>query len=119
YLLQRIEEYSGLVVVSTNQKINIDDAFSRRFQSVIRFPMPDAAQRKAIWTSSFSDKTEFEESISWDDIARDYELTGGSIMNVVQYASVLAMSRGESIIREEDILHGIRREYQKEGKMPR
>ena len=119
YLLQRIEEYSGLVVLSTNQKINIDDAFSRRFQSVIRFPMPDAAQRKAIWTSSFSDKTEFEESISWDDIARDYELTGGSIMNVVQYASVLAMSRGESIIREEDILHGIRREYQKEGKMPR
>ena len=119
YLLQRIEEYGGLVVLSTNQKINIDDAFARRFQSVIRFPMPDAAQRKAIWTRSFSTQTEFEDSISWDDIAREYELTGGAIMNVVQYASVMAMSRGERTIRLRDILQGVRREYQKEGKMPR
>lgn len=119
YLLQRIEEYSGLVVLSTNQKINIDDAFARRFQSVIRFPMPDAAQRKSIWTRSFSSQTAFEDSISWDAISRDYELTGGAIMNVVQYASIMAMSRGERMIRQADILQGIRREYQKEGRMPR
>ena len=119
YLLQRIEEYRGLVVLSTNQKINIDDAFARRFQSVIRFPMPDAGRRKAIWTRSFSPRTEFEDAINWDTIARDYELTGGAIMNVVQYASVMAMSRGERIIRQADILQGIRREFQKEGKMPR
>lgn len=119
YLLQRIEEYGGLVVLSTNQKLNIDDAFARRFQSVIRFPMPDADQRKAIWTRSFSPETEFEDAISWDAIARDYELTGGSIMNVVQYASIMAMSRGERIIRHRDILQGVRREYQKEGKIPK
>jgi ATPases of the AAA+ class len=82
YLLQRIEEYGGLVVLSTNQKINIDDAFARRFQSVIRFPMPDADQRKAIWTRSFSPQTEFEDAISWETVAKDYELTGGAIMNV-------------------------------------
>ena len=119
YLLQRIEEYRGLVVLSTNQKVNIDDAFARRFQSVIRFPMPDADRRKTIWTRSFSQQTEFEESINWDALSRDYELTGGAIMNVVQYASVMAMSRGERTIRQVDILQGIRREFQKEGKMPR
>ena len=119
YLLQRIEEYGGLVVLSTNQKINIDDAFARRFQSVIRFPMPDADQRKAIWTRSFSPQTEFEDAISWETVAKDYELTGGAIMNVVQYASVMAMSRGENVIRLRDILQGVRREYQKEGKIPR
>jgi ATP-dependent 26S proteasome regulatory subunit len=81
--------------------------------------MPDAAQRKSIWTRSFSSQTVFEDSISWDAISRDYELTGGAIMNVVQYASIMAMSRGERMIRQADILQGIRREYQKEGRMPR
>lgn len=117
YLLQRIEDYHGLVVLSTNQKANIDEAFARRFQSVIKFPMPDAAHRKAIWTSAFSNRTSFEDSISWDEIAAKYELTGGAIMNVVQYSSVMAMSRGETVILLKDILKGIHREYHKEGKM--
>jgi len=117
YLLQRIEDYRGLVVLSTNQKLNIDEAFARRFQSVIKFPVPDAAQRKAIWVNSFSVCTTFEETVSWEEIAAKYELTGGAIMNVVQFASVMAMSRGETVIRREDILKGIRREYHKVGKM--
>ena len=117
YLLQRIEDYPGLVVLSTNQRINIDDAFARRFQSSIKFPMPNAEQRKRLWLSAFSDKTSFEEGLDWDDISCKYELTGGSIMNVVQFASVLSMSRGENVIRSKDILLGIRRELTKEGKV--
>lgn len=117
YLLQRIEDYRGLVVLSTNQKVNIDEAFARRFQSVIKFPMPDAVQRKTIWTSAFSKCTSFEKAISWDELAEKYELTGGAIMNVVQYSSVMAMSRGETVIRLNDILKGIYREYHKEGRM--
>jgi len=117
YLLQRIEDYPGLVVLSTNQRLNIDDAFARRFQSAIKFPMPNPEQRKQLWLSAFSDKTSFEDIKALDDISRKYELTGGSIMNVVQFASVMAMSRGETVIRTEDILLGIRRELSKEGKV--
>ena len=117
FLLQRVEDYPGLVVLSTNQKVNIDEAFARRFQAVIKFTMPNAAQRKQIWLSAFSEKTEFEEQVNWDEISRKYELAGGAIMNVVQYASIMAMSRGENLIRLEDILVGIRREFSKEGKV--
>jgi SpoVK/Ycf46/Vps4 family AAA+-type ATPase len=117
YLLQRVEDYPGLVVLSTNQKLNIDDAFARRFQSSIKFPMPNAAQRKRLWLSAFSDKVSFEDALNWDEVSRRYELSGGSIMNVVQFASVKAMSRGENVIRLDDILLGIRREFAKEGKV--
>lgn len=117
YLLQRVEDYPGLVVLSTNQKLNIDDAFARRFQSSIKFPMPNAAQRKRLWLSAFSDKVSFEDALNWDEVSRRYELSGGSIMNVVQFASVKAMSRGENVIRLDDIVLGIRREFAKEGKV--
>lgn len=117
YLLQRIEDYPGLIVLSTNQKMNIDDAFARRFQSIIRFTVPDHVLRKKLWKASFSDKTVFEESIDWDDISQRYEMTGGTIMNVVQYSSLMAMSRGENVIRLDDVIAGIKREYLKEGKM--
>lgn len=117
YLLQRIEGFQGLVVLSTNLKSNMDDAFARRFQSVIRFPMPDAEQRERLWRGTFSKETKFEPAVDLKTISSKYELAGGSILNVVQYCSIMAMSRGEKIIRNEDILEGIRRELLKEGKM--
>ena len=117
YLLQRIEDYRGLVVLSTNLKSNMDEAFARRFQSVIRFPMPDAAQRERLWRETFSPNCVFEEGLDLKELAAKYEMAGGSILNVVQYASLMAMSRGESLIRKADALEGIRREFQKEGKV--
>lgn len=117
YLLQRVEDYRGLVVLSTNLKSNMDDAFSRRFQCVIRFPMPNAEQRERLWRNTFSPKCKFDKDVDLKEIAKKHELAGGSILNVVQYASVLAMSRKQTVIRNEDILEGIRREFQKEGKV--
>lgn len=117
YLLQRIEDYRGLVVLSTNLKSNIDEAFARRFQSVIRFPMPDALQRERIWRETFSELCIFDDDVNLSAIAVKYELSGGSIVNVVQYCSVMAMSRGENRIRNCDLIEGIRREFQKEGKI--
>ncbi len=119
YLLQRVEDYRGLVVLSTNLKTNMDEAFSRRFQSVIRFPMPDAEQREQLWRNTFSPQCSFDEETDLKEIAKKHELAGGSILNVVQYASVMAMSRGEKKIRNADIIEGIRREFQKDGKMMR
>lgn len=117
YLLQRIENYQGLVILSTNLKSNIDEAFARRFQIMVRFNMPDANERELLWRNTFSSSCQFEEGLELRQIAEDYELSGGSILNVVQYCSLLAMSRGEAIIRRADLLEGIKKEYAKVGKI--
>lgn len=116
YLLQRVEDFPGVVILATNLKGNIDEAFARRFQSMIHFPMPEYQQRKRIWERSFSEKTVFEEGFDLDKIAFDYELAGGSIVNVMRLASLKAATRKENVIREKDVLEGVRREFAKEGK---
>lgn len=117
YLLQRIEDFGGLVILSTNLRVNIDDAFSRRFQSIIGFNLPDSKQRLKIWQETFSPACSLEPSIDLGEIARKYELTGGSIVNIVQYCSLMAYSRGETTILKEDLIGGIEREFIKDGKV--
>lgn len=116
FLLQRVEDYSGLVILATNLKSNIDEAFARRFQSVIYFPMPSAAQRWQLWKNTFSQKTSFAADVDLQRVSYDFELSGGSIINVVRYCSLAAMQREKREITQEDILQGIRRELLKEGK---
>ena len=116
YLLQRVEDYKGLVILATNLKANIDDAFARRFQSVIHFPMPSYDQRELLWKNTFSPKIELAPEIDIQDISRKYELAGGSILNVVSYCSLMALKRPERKIFLPDVLEGIKREFQKEGK---
>ncbi|MCF0184909.1 MAG: ATP-binding protein [Bacteroidaceae bacterium] len=117
YLLQRVEDYRGLVVLSTNLKANIDEAFARRFQSVVRFPMPNSVQRERLWRDTFPAHCQFETSVDLKQLSEKYEISGGSILNVVQYCSIMAMSRNETIIRQQDIMEGIKREFRKEGKV--
>ena len=117
YLLQKVEDYSGLVVLSTNIKTNIDEAFTRRFQSIIRFPMPNAELREQLWRNTFSPKTTLERSIDLTQTARQYEMPGGSILNVVRYCSLMAMQRGTNAILKSDMEEGIKKEMRKEGKI--
>jgi ATPase family associated with various cellular activities (AAA) len=117
YLLQRIEDFNGVVILCTNLKSNIDDAFTRRFQSIIYFPMPAEEQRYKIWENAFSKKTTREPVLNMRQIAAKYELTGGTIMNVVRYSSLMALSRNEKEIRLADIEQGIKKEFMKEGKL--
>ena len=116
YLLQRIEDYDGLVILASNLKSNLDEAFYRRFQSVIHFPMPGPEERLVLWQQSFSAKAELEDKINLRQIAKEYSLSGGPILNVVQYASLQALKRGTNTIRQQDIIEGIRREYHKNEK---
>ncbi|MXV49678.1 AAA family ATPase [Pedobacter sp. HMF7647] len=116
YLLQRLEDYNGLVILSSNMRSNVDEAFGRRLQSVIHFPVPKSHERTLLWQQSFSTQSSFSEDVNLDLIAEKFELAGGSIINVVQYASLMALSRNENIIRQSDILEGIRKEFRKEGK---
>ncbi len=116
FLLQRIEEFNGVVILASNMKGNIDDAFLRRFHTVISFPMPKPDQRNRIWEKAFSPKSVLEESIDLARVAEKYDLSGGTIMNVVRYASLKTLSRHQNTIRLEDLEEGIRRELQKQGK---
>ena len=116
YLLQRIEEYPGVVILATNLKTNIDEAFLRRFHSVVYFPVPGPEQRIRLWQNMFSKPVRTASDIDWNQIASRFELTGGSIQNVLRYCSLLAVQRGIPEINTDDILSGIKRELRKEGK---
>lgn len=114
YLLQRVEEYNGLIILATNLKPNIDNAFSRRIQTTINFTIPEAKERKVLWKNflnGLSDITIQE----IDLLAREHELSGGNIKNVVQFAWLLA-KRNKSPLTKNEIVQGIRRELIKDGK---
>lgn len=102
YLLQRIEDYNGLIILATNMKNNIDDAFMRRFNAVLKFPFPDARERTMIWAKSFPQECTFikdiengsgKETIDISEVVKKYEMTGGSILNAVHYACLKAIER--------------------------
>lgn len=122
YLLQRIEEFSGLVILASNMKSNIDDAFMRRFNAIIKFSMPDAREREQIWRLSFPEAVDFEPNgsgkpLDMPRIAARYELSGGNIINAVHYACLSAMSRDSNIVTWESVKMGIQREFAKEGRV--
>ena len=117
YLLQRVEDFPGVVILATNLKANLDDAFSRRFQSMIYFPMPGPEQRKRLWKQAFSSQSTLESGLNIDDIAQKYEMAGGAIINVSRYSSMKALKRGSNEIFKKDIIEGIRKEFGKEGKI--
>ncbi|MDH7460667.1 ATP-binding protein [Chitinophagaceae bacterium 26-R-25] len=110
YLLQRIEDYNGMVILATNMKNNIDDAFLRRFNSILKFSFPDANQRSLIWKKSFPQNSIFldkpdnniedvddiygmDNSTNIPDIVKKYELSGGNIINIIHYACIKAVQR--------------------------
>lgn len=113
YLLQRIEDFNGLVILATNMKGNIDEAFMRRFQSIIHFPIPDADKRLQLWQNGFSKEAALNEKIYLKEIAAKYELSGGTIINVIQYCSLKALARKSNEIILHDLIEGVKREYHK------
>lgn len=115
YLLQRIEDFEGIIILASNLKGNIDKAFARRFQSMIEFKIPKTIERELLWRQSFSTSTVFEHDFI-SEIAKKYEISGGSIVNVVQYASLKAIQRNENIIKLSDVVKGLALELWKEGK---
>ena len=117
YLLQRIESFPGLIILASNLKNNMDDAFSRRFHSTVYFPIPGSKERLQIWKSAFPTNVDFAKDVNLEDIAEQFELTGANIMNVVQYACLQALSKNSKTIQLMDIRKGIIKEYEKEGKV--
>lgn len=116
YLLQRLEDYPGLVILASNMRNNVDEAFTRRLQSIIHFQKPQPRERLRLWNSAFSAECRPPGREELEKIAQQFELSGGSIMNVVQYASLKTLSRNEKAITVDDLVQGIKKEYRKEGK---
>ena len=118
FLLQRVEDFDGLVILCSNFKKNIDEAFFRRFQAVLDFKLPNAQQRYALWENAITDEFEYENTIDLDEIAKTYELTGSIIINVLHYAILRALRRASNtnVLLKKDILTGIKNEKLKEGR---
>jgi ATPase family associated with various cellular activities (AAA) len=116
YLLQRIEDFDGFVILATNLKGNIDDAFARRFQSMVHFPMPDAPQRLALWQGMLREPSRREADVRLDDLAERHEISGGAIANVVRFAAINALTAGRGAISTADLMLGIVKELRKEGR---
>lgn len=112
YLLQRIEDFNGVTILASNFKDNMDEAFLRRFQSLVYFKKPGYSQRHQLWTNYFQG---FDtEEVDFSEIAEEYEMTGGSIINVLRFCAQLASKNGSQKITNADIKYAIRRELMKD-----
>ncbi|NKE69583.1 ATP-binding protein [Candidatus Manganitrophus noduliformans] len=116
YLLQRLEEYEGIVILATNFAQNIDDAFSRRIQMSIEFPFPNEASRLEIWKKHLPKEAPLAEGVDLEYLAGQFKIAGGNIRNIVLNAAFLAAEAGGPI-QMVHLLQAIRREYEKMGKL--
>ena len=116
YLLQRMEEYSGAVVLSTNLKMNLDEAFMRRMQFVVDFPMPEEADRLRIWESTIPPEADRDPDLDLPFMARQFRISGGNIRNIVLASAFLAAEE-RSAIAMRHLIRATRREFQKLGRL--
>jgi SpoVK/Ycf46/Vps4 family AAA+-type ATPase len=116
YLLQKMEEHEGIVILATNFRKNIDEAFTRRMHFSLEFPFPDEEYRLNIWQKMFPAETPKSPDIDYEFLAKGLEISGGSIKNIALNSAFLAADNSRKV----DMAHIIRatkREYQKMGKL--
>jgi SpoVK/Ycf46/Vps4 family AAA+-type ATPase len=117
YLLQRMEEHNGLTILASNFKNNIDNAMTRRFQSVIFFNRPEREQRLELWKKLLPPPFKYHPKLDFNKLAQ-YELTGGNISNVIKAACLEAISRNSEQVDSQDLADAITREFSKENRFP-
>lgn len=117
YLLQRVEDFPGLIILASNFKSNIDQAFIRRFNAIVHFPMPNPAERHQLWMSSVPPRAELGDDVDLLSLAGKYELSGSAIVSVIHYAALQTINRNSTKILSQDIQEGIKREYEKEERV--
>jgi hypothetical protein len=116
YLLQKMESYAGAVILATNFRQNLDEAFLRRLDFVIDFPFPEAEDRERIWQLLLPDAAPLHEDIDVPFLAGQFKLSGGSIRNVSLAAAFLAAEDGGSISMRH-LIRGVALEYGKLGRL--
>ena len=118
YLLQKMEEYEGVAILTTNLRSNMDDAFVRRLRFIIEFSLPTETQRRRIWQQIWPKTTPCSPDLDFDFLARRFEITGANIRNIALAAAYFAADDG-GIVNMIHLIRAIRREYQKMGKILR
>ena len=111
YLLQRMESFDGIAVLTTNLRANLDEAFIRRLDAVIEFPMPDAAARRALWDRCLAPAVPRDPGLDLDRCAR-FELSGGAIRSCAVTAAYRVARAGRAVTTA-DLVDAVRREYRK------
>jgi len=116
YLLQRVEDFPGIVILSSNLRANMDDAFTRRFQSIIHFTMPSAEERYQLWKNAFSGTCTLHQDIDLYQIAEEYELAGGSIINILRFCALSVIRRDDTVVTKQELQSALRKEFKKDNK---
>lgn len=116
YLLQKMEEHEGIVILATNLGKNMDDAFLRRMHFTVEFPFPDEKQRELIWKKIFPDRAPLSPDIDYPFLSSKLKFAGGNIRNIALTAAFLAAEESSDIEMRHIIL-AVKREMQKMGKL--
>jgi ATP-dependent 26S proteasome regulatory subunit len=114
YLLQRMETYDGVTILATNLRANLDEAFTRRFDTIIDFPLPEEAERLRIWRTLLPPAVPTDGKINLERLARSFKIPGGHIRNIIVDASYRAAANGK-VLTMAHLLQSTRRELQKLG----
>lgn len=116
YLLQKMDEYDGVVILATNLRKNMDEAFARRMHFAVEFPLPEEPERYRIWQNIFPEEAPLAKNIDYSFLARQFRMSGGNIKNIALGAAFLAAQDGETITMK-NVIRATKREYQKMGKL--
>jgi SpoVK/Ycf46/Vps4 family AAA+-type ATPase len=116
YLLQRMESFDGLAILSTNLRTNVDDAFARRLDSIVDFPTPDVPYRRELWDRCLGPKVPRGDDLDLDFCAKAFELSGGNIRSIALTAAYMAAETGRPVTMA-DLIRATHREYRKLGRL--
>ena len=116
YLLQRMEMFEGIAILATNLRANLDEAFTRRLDSLVDFPEPEEAYRRQLWQRSLGTMMPRSSDLDLDFLAQSFKLAGGGIRNIVVAGAYAAAERGEPLAMV-DLIRATQREYLKMGRM--
>ena len=116
YLLQKMEEYQGIVILATNLHKNLDEAFARRMHFSVEFPFPEEADRLRIWQKAFPETAPLSQDIDIAFMARQFKMAGGNIKNIALSAAFLAVEDSGKVTMEH-LIRATKREYKKMGKL--
>ena len=116
YLLQRLDTFVGIAILTTNFGTAIDSAFKRRLAFRIHFPIPDEEQREQLWRTHLPPSLPTTDDLDLEDLARKYPLTGGSVKNCVMRAAFLAAAENVKL-SQDHLMRAVRLEYRAAGKL--
>ncbi|OWO80577.1 AAA family ATPase [Photorhabdus luminescens] len=117
YLLQRLEDYPGLVILATNNRSHLDSAFNRRFTFITHFTYPDEILRKKMWQTIWPEQLHLSDEIDFEYLAKQADLTGANIRNIALLSSILSVNGNNNRVENKHIERAIILELNKTGRL--